>query len=60
MMDKAQTISCHRSSYSVDHNVIREASVEENAVIDAYEDELEWAERNQDAVKPDLITQKNV
>ncbi|MEW9668470.1 hypothetical protein [Ammoniphilus sp. 3BR4] len=59
-MDKIPPVSCERTSYSVDHNIIQEASEEENAVIEAYEEELEWAERNQESVKPDLITQKNV
>lgn len=60
MMDKKAPVSCRRTTYSVDHNVIQAASAEENAVIDAYKNELEWAERNQEAIKPDLITQKNV
>lgn len=58
MMDHKQSVSCSRNSYSVDHNMIREASDKEDAVIDAYQEESEWAERNQAAAKPDYIKQK--
>lgn len=57
-MENKPTVSCNRTAYSVDHNVIREAEEQEEAVIDAYQNEAEWAERQQAAVKPDFITQK--
>lgn len=57
-MENKQTVSCNRTAYSVDHNVIHEAGDQGEAVIDAYQEEAEWAERQQAAVKPDFITQK--
>lgn len=57
-MDHKKFISCSRTAYTVDHNVISNAENKEDEVIDAYQDEAEWAERKQVAVKPDFITQK--
>ncbi len=58
-MDNKEPASCMRTSYTVDHNVIGEAKDQENALIDAYQDETEWAEREQAGVNPDYIVQKN-
>ena len=58
-MDNKQPISCERKSYTVDHNVIGEEKDQEDAVIDAYQDELEWAKRNQESANPSFITQKD-
>lgn len=61
-MDQKQSVSCSRTVYSVDHNVIHEANKatsQEETVIDAYQDEAEWADRNQSSFKPDYITQKS-
>lgn len=57
-MENKPSISCSRTAYSVDHNVIREAGDQEDAVIEAYQDESEWAKREQEAIKPDIIIQK--